>query len=100
LQANDWWKTLSLFLWLYNALATALVLAYFYGICRLAERNFEGRIYAVLLLPFFLLTYIGMLAFSVSSSVIITSLWFAIWSGLSSVLLIFVVYRAYRVMLG
>ncbi len=100
MQTDDWWKTLSLFLWLYNTLATGFILAYFYGICRLAERKFEGRIYAVLLLPFFLLTCAGTLGFTISSSIIIKTLWFAIWSGLSSVFLFFVVYRAYRVMLG
>jgi hypothetical protein len=99
-QANDWWKTLSLFLWMFNTVATAVVIAYFYGICRLAERKFEGRIYAVLLLPFFVLTGVGTLDFAISSSVIITSVWFAIWSGLSSIFLFFVVFRAYRVMLG
>jgi hypothetical protein len=88
------------FLWLYNSAATGFLLAYFYGICSLAESKFQGRIHAWLLLPFFVLNCAGTLWFALSTSVIITSLWFAAWSGLSSLLLFFVAYRAYRVMLG
>lgn len=100
MQANDWWKTLSLFLWFYNTSATGLVLLYFYGICSLAERKFEGRIFAALLLPFFVVVGASTLIFSLSSSIITTNIWLAVWPCMSGLLLLFVVYRAYRVMMG
>lgn len=98
--AYDWWKTVSLFLWFYNTSATAMVLLYFYGICRLAEHRFRGRTYAGLLLLFFLLMGASTLIFSASSSIIATNIWYAIWPGISGVFLFIVVYRTHRVMMG
>jgi hypothetical protein len=100
LEANDWWKTFALFLWFYNTTAIALVLVYFYGICRLAERRFMGRTYAGLLIIFFVLMGVSTLVFAVSESIIAVSLWFAIWPGIAGVVLLFIVFRAYRVMMG
>lgn len=100
MEASDWWNTFALFLWFYNTAATALVLVYFYGICRLAERRFMGRIYAGLLVIFFVLMGASTLIFALSESITAVNLWFAIWPGIAGVVLLFVVYRAYRVMMG
>ena len=100
MRANDWWKTVSLFLWFYNTSATAMVLLYFYGICRLAERKFSGRTYAGLLLFFFLLMGASTLIYSMSKSIVAINIWYAIWPGLAGVLLFIVVFRAYRLMMG
>ncbi|OFW59359.1 MAG: hypothetical protein A2W01_09060 [Candidatus Solincola sediminis] len=100
MKANDWWKTASLFLWLYETAATGLVLLYFFGICRLAERRFEGRAYAFLLLPYFLLMSVTTLIFATSTRMIATDIAYAIWPGLAGILLFFVVYRTYRLMMG
>ena len=98
--SNDWWKTVSLFLWFYNTSATGLVLAYFYGVCRLGERNFKGRTSAGLLPLFFVLMGASTLIYSVSSSIVAIYLWYAIWPAIGGVLLLIVVYRAYRLMMG
>jgi hypothetical protein len=100
LVANDWWKTFSLFLWFYYTTATALVLVYFYGICRLAERKFMGRTYAGFLVVFFVLMGASTLIFAVSESIIAVNLWYAVWPGIAGLVLFFIVYRAYRVMMG
>jgi len=100
LEAGDWWKTFALFLWFYNTAATAMVLIYFYGICRLAERRFMGHTYAWLLSVFFLLMGASTLIFAVSESIIAVNIWYAVWPGAAGVVLLFVVYRAYRVMMG
>lgn len=100
MKASDWWKTISLFLWIYETAASGLVLLYFYGICRLAERRFSGRTYAFLILPYFLLMAASSLIFSTSSSLVATDIAYAVWPGLAGILLFFVVYRAYRLMLG
>lgn len=100
MSAYDWWKTFSLFLWFFNTTATALVLAYFYAICRLAERKFEGRINAGLLLIFFVLMGASTLIFSVSTSIVANEILFALWPALAGVALFVVVFQAYRVMMG
>ncbi len=97
---NAWLKTLSLFIWLYNASATAFLLAYFYAICRLAERRFRGRTFAFLLPVFFALMATSTLVFSLSDSITAFYLCHAVWPALASVLLAVVVYRSYRLMLG
>ncbi len=95
-----WLRTFSLFLWIYNAAASALLLAYFYGICRLAERRFGGRTYAFLLPVFLALMFVSTLFFSLSDSLAALSLWHAVWPALASILLAVVVYRSYRLMMG
>lgn len=100
MQGSDWWKTVSLFLWFYYALASGMLLLYLYGICRLAERKFKGRTYAYLLLPFFMLMIAGALFFSTSSELSPSSIWIAILPLASCLFLLVVVYRAYRVMMG
>lgn len=98
--ANDWWKTFSLFLWFYTATATAVLLVYFYGICRLAERRFKGRTYALLLPLFFLLMGVSTLIYSLADSIVAFYLWYAVWPAVAGILLLVVVYRSYRLMLG
>ncbi|MDY6795632.1 MAG: hypothetical protein SWK76_10205 [Actinomycetota bacterium] len=100
MKANDWWKTFSLFLWFYNTAAAGVVLVYFYGVCRMAERRFEGRTYAGLLVVFFFLMGGSTLVFSMSSSIVAIDIWFAIWPALAGIVLCFVVFRAYRIMMG
>jgi hypothetical protein len=100
LQENDWWETLSLFLWFYYAVASGVVFLYLYGICRLAERNFEGRTYAYLLLPFFVLMIVGTLIFYTAKEISPFRIWIVISSWLGCLFLLIVVYRAYRVMMG
>ncbi len=95
-----WWKTLSLFFWFYNAVATAMVLAYFYGICRLAEQRFGGRTYAPLLIPFFVFMGAGTLIYALGESAVAVYPWYAIWPALAGLSLLVVVYRVYRLMLG
>lgn len=94
-----WWKTLSLFLWLYNASASAMILAYFFGICRLAEQRFGGRTYAPLLALFFIFMGAGTLFYALGDSSFI-ALWYAILPALAGMALLVVVYRVYRLMLG
>lgn len=96
----DWWRTASLFLWFYNTSATGLVLAYFYGICRLAERKFGGRTYAYLIFPFFVLMGISTFIYSMGGSVVAIYIWFAIWPALAGLCLFTIIYRVYRLMLG
>lgn len=100
MKANDWWKTASLFLWLYETAASGLVLLYFYGICRLAERRFSGRTYAFLLVPYFLIMAVSTLFFATSNRLIVTDIVYAVWPGMAGALLLFVVYRTYRLMMG
>jgi hypothetical protein len=100
MKANDWLKTASLFLWLYETAVSGLVLLYFYGICRLAENRFKGRTYAILLIPYFLLMAASTLVFATSTRVVATDMIYAIWPGLAALFLFFVVYRAYRLMMG
>lgn len=95
-----WWKTLSLFFWFYNATATAMVLAYFYGICRLAEERFGGRTYAPLLILFFVFMGSGTLIYALGESAVAIYPRYAIWPALAGLLLLVVVYRVYRLMLG
>ena len=98
--ANEWWKTFSLFLWLYNTSATALLLFYFYGICRLSERRFSGRTFAILLPFFFVLMGASTLIFSLTDSIVAIYMWYAVWPAVAGILLLIVVYRSYRLMLG
>lgn len=100
MEASDWWKTFALFLWFYNTAATSLVLVYFYGICRLSERRFMGRTYAGLLIVFFVLMGASTLVFNLSESMTAITIWYAIWPAMAGLVLFFVVYRAYRVMMG
>lgn len=97
---NDWLKTFSLFIWFYNASAMAMLLVYFYGICRLAERRFQGRTYAFLLPIFFVIMGVSTLVFSLADSIIAFYLWYAVWPAAAGLLLVVVVYRSYRLMLG
>lgn len=99
MKAHDLWKTFSLFLWFYNTSATALLLAYFYGICRLAERKFKGYTFAGLLIIFFFLMGASSLIFSLSSGIVATETAFAIWPALAGSILLIVVFRAYRLMM-
>jgi hypothetical protein len=99
LQAKDWWEAVSLFLWMYCVASSGLLLFYFHGICRLSERKFKGRTYAWLLIPFYLLFSAGTLLFHTSSS-LSPHIRVAIWPWIASFLLLFVVYRTYRVMMG
>ncbi len=101
LTANDWWKTFSLFLWFYNTSATAMLLVYFFGICRLSERRFKGSTYAHVLLPlFFVFMGVSTLVFSLSDSIVAINIWYAVWPAVAGIFLFTVVYRAYRLMLG
>ncbi len=99
MEANDWWMTISLFLWFFNTVATGLLLFYFYGICKLAERKFAARTYPVLLAFFFLLMGISTLIYSVSYSIVAINWWHAVWPALGGILLLVVVYRVYAVMM-
>lgn len=98
--ANDWWKTFSLFLWFFNTAATGLVLIYFYGICRLAERRFKGKTYAFLLPIFFVLMGASTLLYSMADSMVAVYLWYAVWPAIAGILLLIVVFRSYRLMMG
>lgn len=89
-----------MFLWFYNTSATGLVLAYFYGVCRLAEKKFGGRTHALLLIPFFVLMGTGTFIYSMGESVVAIYLHLAIWPALAGLCLLVVVYRAYRLMMG
>ena len=100
MKANDWWKTASLFLWLYHPAASALVFLFFSGFCGRAERRLEARAYAFLPLPYFLLMSVTTLIFATSTRMIATDIAYAIWPGLAGILLFFVVYRTYRLMMG
>lgn len=91
--------TISLFLWFFNTAATALVLVYFYGICRLAERKFKVRTYPVLLAFFFVLMGASTFIYSMTYTVVAIYWWYAIWPALGGVLLLTVVYRVYSVMM-
>ena len=100
MSANDWWRTFSLFLWFYNTAATALVLVYLYGICRLAESRFKGRTYAFLLFFFFVLMGASTLVYSMADSIVAIYLWYAVWPAIAGILLLIVVFRSYRLMMG
>jgi prepilin signal peptidase PulO-like enzyme (type II secretory pathway) len=100
LTTNEWWKTFSLFLWFYNTSATAMLLVYFYGICRLAERRFKGRTYVFLLPLFFVLMGASTLIYSLGDSIVAIYLWYAVWPAVAGILLLLIVYRSYRLMLG
>ena len=78
-----------------------MLLVYFYGICRLSERRFKGRTYAFLLPFFFVLMGVSTLIYSLADSIVAIYLWYAVWPAVAGVvLLLFVVYRSYRLMLG
>ncbi|NPV59793.1 MAG: hypothetical protein HPY75_09025 [Actinobacteria bacterium] len=98
--SNEWWKTLSLFLWFYNTSATAVLLVYFAGICRMAEHKFGGRTLYFLLPVFFVLMGASTLIYSMSDSIVAIKLWYAVWPMISGLILLVVVYRAYRLMMG
>jgi prepilin signal peptidase PulO-like enzyme (type II secretory pathway) len=100
LTTNEWLKTFSLFLWFYNTSATAMLLIYFYGICRLAEHRFQGRTFAFLLPVFFVLMGASTLIFSLADSIVAIYIWYAVWPAVAGMLLLVVVYRSYRLMLG
>jgi tellurite resistance protein TehA-like permease len=100
LTENDWWKTFSLFLWLYNTIAMGMLLFYFFGICRLAERKFKGRTYALLLPIFFVLIGASTLTYSLADSIVAVNLWYAVWPAVAGIILLVVVYRSYRLMMG
>jgi prepilin signal peptidase PulO-like enzyme (type II secretory pathway) len=100
LTSNDWWKAFSLFLWFYNTAATAMLLVYFYGICRLSERRFKGKAYTFLLPFFFVLMGASTLIYSLADSIVAIYLWYAVWPAVAGVILLIVVYRSYRLMLG
>ncbi len=95
-----WWKTLSLFLWFYNTSATAVVLVYFAGICRMAEKKFGGRTFYPLLPVFFLLMGASTLIYSMSDTIVAIKIWYAAWPTLAGLVLLVVVYRSYRLMMG
>ncbi len=98
--SNEWWKTLSLFLWFYNTSATAVVMIYFAGICRMAESKFGGKTYYYLLPVFFVLMGASTLIYSMSDSIVAIKIWYAVWPTVAGLLLFIVVYRAYRLMMG
>jgi prepilin signal peptidase PulO-like enzyme (type II secretory pathway) len=100
LESNDWWKTFSLFLWFYNTSLTAMLLVYFYGICRLSERRFKGKTYTFLLPFFFVLMGASTLIYSLADSIVAIYMWYAVWPAVAGVLLLIVVYRSYRLMMG
>lgn len=99
MDSYSWWKTISLFLWFYNTIATGVVLIYFYGICRLAEQRFKGRTNAVLLLFFFVFMGASTLIYAVSNDIVAIKLAYAIWPAIGGILLLVVVYRVYVVMM-
>jgi multidrug transporter EmrE-like cation transporter len=99
MDSNSWWKTMSLFLWLYNTIVTGIVLLYFYGICRLAEQRFKGRTNAILLLFFFILMGSSTLIYSMSNDIVAIKIGYAVWPAIAGVLLFVVVYRVYGVMM-
>lgn len=96
----DWWRTVSLFLWLYNISATGMLLFYVYGICRLAESRFGGRTYPWLLLLFFLLLAGSSLYYCLSDSVAVVHVWYAVWPALAGMMLLVFISRVHRLMLG
>ncbi|MBC7229836.1 MAG: hypothetical protein H5T74_05535 [Actinobacteria bacterium] len=97
---KEWWKTLSLFLWFYNTSATAVLLVYFAGICRMAEEKFQGRTFYFLLPIFFVLMGGSTLVYSLSDSIVAIKIWYAFWPTAAGLILFVVVYRAYRLMMG
>jgi chromate transport protein ChrA len=77
-----------------------MLLVYFYGICRLAERRFKGRTYVFLLPLFFVLMGASTLIYSLGDSIVAIYLWYAVWPAVAGILLLLIVYRSYRLMLG
>jgi hypothetical protein len=100
LASNDWWRVLSLFLWLYYTSAMGVILVYFYGICRLAEHKFAGNTYTFLLPVFFVLMGASTLIYSMADSIVNIYLWYAALPTVAGLLLLVVVYRSYRLMMG
>ena len=98
--ANDWWKTLLLFLWFYNTSAMGMLLIYFYGICRLSERRFDGKTSAFLLPLFFVPISAGTLILSLADSLAAIYFLYAILPAVAGASLLVVAYRSYRLMLG
>lgn len=77
-----------------------MLLFYFYGICRLSEHRFQGKTYVFLLPFFFVLMGASTLIFSLADSIVAVYIWYAMWPAIAGILLLIVVYRSYRLMLG
>jgi hypothetical protein len=99
MKAVHWWRSLSIFLWLYSTSAAALLFAYVYGIGRLAERKFGGRALLFLLPVAFALLSTCNGLFVLSSEVMADRPFFSAWPALAGLFLLVVTWRLRDIML-
>ncbi|MEJ5185765.1 MAG: hypothetical protein WHT46_01620 [Candidatus Geothermincolales bacterium] len=99
MKAIHWWRSLSLFLWIYCTSAAGFLLVYVYGIGRLAERKFGGRAFLFLLPAAFALLATSNGLFALSSQTLADELPFSILPALAGAFLLAVTWRLRNIML-